>query len=636
MTNPSVLARPSVMLLGLLCIVALSYGAGLHGGYVFDDYPNIVDNARLHVGLTSGWNDWLAAAFSSPSSDLQRPLAMLTFAANHAISGLDPYWMKVTNLGIHLVNTLLVFGLVRALLRASGQRDPSRTYRLSLWITAAWALNPINLMSVLFVVQRMESLSHVFVFSGLWLYLVGRERLRIDGEGWVLAGAGIAGGTALGVLGKESAVLLPVYALALEWGLLRFATKGHARDRRLLLFYAAVLVLPAIAGAAWLFPSVMSGTAYAGRDFTMGERLLTETRVVLDYLHWTVLPDLGQLSLYHDDYLVSRGLLSPPATAAALLALGLLVTAAAWLRPRRPLMALGIAWFLAAQLLTATVLPLELVFEHRNYFASLGLMLFIGDALFLAPPSQTLRRAGVAAACLLLLFYAGITTLRSREWSDPLRFAVTEAAKHPQSPRATYELARDLIILTGYRHDSPSLDPAFAALERAMSAPQATPMPESAAIVLASRTNRPVEPRWWYRLQDKLKTSAIGPQQINAIAALVDCQLEGNCQLPPQAMLDTFAAALQHGRHPEVLNVFGNYALNSLDNPTTALGLWQEAARQAPSVAQYQVNLARLFIASGQPALAKQHISALRKLGRLGQNEALARELETLAATHAK
>ena len=103
--------RIAMMLVVVLGVVALAYAPGLNGGFVFDDYPNIVDNTTLHVHFGSGWFEWVAAAFSSPSADLQRPLAMLSFAVNHALTGLDPYWMKLTNVGIHLANTLLVFSL---------------------------------------------------------------------------------------------------------------------------------------------------------------------------------------------------------------------------------------------------------------------------------------------------------------------------------------------------------------------------------------------------------------------------------------------------------------------------------------------------------------------------------------------
>jgi hypothetical protein len=621
----------------VLTLVALVYWPGLHGGYVFDDFPNIVDNLALHVTFQSGWAQWLAAVFSSPSSDLQRPLAMSSFAINYALTGLDPFWMKFTNLGIHLLNTWLVFGLSRRVLdamdqRPNGSEGDARRHWIALWIAAAWALNPINLMAVLFVVQRMESLSHTFVFAGLWLYLAGRSRLLATGHGWAMLLGGLIGGVALGILAKESAVLLPLYACALEWSLLGFASLGYARDRRLMAIFGLSLVLPAAIGLAWVAPRALASNAFAARDFTLGERLLTETRVVVDYLHWTQLPKLRQLSLYHDDYPVSRGLLSPASTLAALLVLAVLIGTMVLLRKRRPLMALGLAWFFAAHVLTATVIPLELMYEHRNYFASLGVCLVLADVLLRLPRDLVPRRVGAIVALALLALYSGLTMLRAREWQDSLRFSITEAAKHPQSPRATYDLARKFIILSDYQPDSPYVSPALAALARAMHVSNASPLPESAAIIFAARMGMPQEREWWLGIQSKLRDQPAGPQQTASLGSLVDCELQHHCRLLQQDMIDTFLAALERGPDAEVLNIYGNYALNALRDPSLALRLWQDAVQQAPNVVQYRETLARMLIASGQLDEAVVQIAQVRRLGRLGQNEAAAQALEQLVA----
>src|SRR5690606_31921053 len=109
-------------------------------------HPNIISNLRLHVGFGSDLQAWLSAVFSSPASDLPRPLAMLSFALNHAWTGLDPYWMKLTNIGIHVTNTGLVFVLVRRLLTLLPSVQAADARRLEwavLWVAAVWALNPI-------------------------------------------------------------------------------------------------------------------------------------------------------------------------------------------------------------------------------------------------------------------------------------------------------------------------------------------------------------------------------------------------------------------------------------------------------------------------------------------------------------
>ena len=67
-------------LLSCLCILTvLVYQPGLQGGFIFDDYPNIVHNVALHVDALQ-LSEWIAAAMSSPAANLPRPIAMLSFA----------------------------------------------------------------------------------------------------------------------------------------------------------------------------------------------------------------------------------------------------------------------------------------------------------------------------------------------------------------------------------------------------------------------------------------------------------------------------------------------------------------------------------------------------------------------------
>lgn len=615
--------RPYLVPLGLSLLVLAVFAVylpGLRGGFVFDDYPNIVLNRALHV-TSMEWRDWVAATFSSDAGRLQRPLAMLTFAAQHYFTGLDPGPMKLVNIAIHAFNALLVFGLCRALLRATGANDTTRVSALALIMASLWALMPINLMGVLFIVQRMESLSHLFVFAGLWLYIAGRERQRQGRSGWWHIFAGILGCGALGTLCKESAVLLPLYSLVLEIVLFRFRTADGARDRKLALFYGVTLFLPAIAAIAWLLPKAMSPGAYARRDFDMADRLLTQPRVLLDYLRWTVLPNLSQLSLFHDDYPASRGPFSPPSTLPALALLAALAFAAFRLRFRRPLFALGVAWFFAAQALTATFIPLELVFEHRNYFASVGVAIALVDLLLPRAADAKRLRIGMLIAAMMTLFYAGTTCLRANEWRDPLAFAYTEAAKHPASPRASYHLAQVLVILSKQQQGSPLTQEAFVALEKARKVPNSGILPAQGLLLLAAQTGRPLKDEWWLEMIEKLSTRPIGPQEQGALASLNDCVIASECEFPPGRMLAVFAAALSRGDDIEVLNVYGNYVLNVLDNPALAEEIARDVCRRAPGNPQYRENLIRLLIAFGKYDEASAQISVLRASGRFGSNE---------------
>lgn len=622
-----------LMAIALLASVALVYWPGSGGGFVFDDYPNIVDNVALHVtGLSR--NEWLAAIFSSPTSSLQRPLAMLTFAVNHYFTGLDPEPMKLTNIAIHMLNTLLVFGLCRAILSTlAAPRTDQRSAALatdlaSLLIAGFWGLHPINLMAVLFIVQRMESLSHTFVFIGLWMYVAGRVRQATGRSGWLLILGGLIPCTVLGLLAKESAALLPLYAFCLEFCLFRFRSDDGRVDRRLHALFVLVLWLPAFLGMLWLLPKTISANAYLSRDFSLVERLLTEPRVVLTYLRWILLPDIDQLSLYHDDYAPSRGLWSPPSTLFALLAVFAFMVTAFRYRQRRPLLSLGLLWFFGAQLLTATIIPLELVFEHRNYFASLGIGIALADVFQLVPTTTGRRRLGYVVFFALLLFCTAVTHLRALEWNNQVRFSMSEADRHPQSPRATYDAARTMVILSNYRVDSPFIADAVAALERAQKVPGGGILPDQAALMFGARTGRGLQRAWWDDIDHKLATRPIGTQELAALASLTKCAVNKHCNFPHDDMLAMYGAALSRGQNAEVLNIYGDYALNVLDDSALTLKLWQEASAMDPGAAEYHISLAKLLTRLGRYDEARIEISRLRKCGKLDQYEMTAVSLE--------
>src|SRR6185312_4673087 len=109
---------PWLLLAAAVIATAGVYWPGVSGGWVFDDYPNIIDNAAIHI--TRGHSTlaaWVNSALSSPSSFLRRPLASLTFSLNWYFGSGDPWPFKVTNVVIHLINGVLVFCVLRALLR---------------------------------------------------------------------------------------------------------------------------------------------------------------------------------------------------------------------------------------------------------------------------------------------------------------------------------------------------------------------------------------------------------------------------------------------------------------------------------------------------------------------------------------
>ncbi len=586
----------------LLAVVTAIYWPGLHGGFLFDDFPNIVDNHALH--MTQLDLESLKAALSSPSGE-QRPLAAASFALNAYFTGLDPEPMKAFNVIIHLLNAALIYALMLILLRLRDmQREPAPTRApsrrfMALAIAAAWALAPINLTPVLYVVQRMESLCNLFVLVGLWMYLHGRER-QIGGEaGWIWLAGGLLAGTGIGVLAKESALLLPLYATLSEWSLLRWRCANARPASILRRLHWTMLAMGAML-AILVLPGFISSSSWGFRSFTLWQRLMTEPRVLWSYIDWTTLPNLGRLGFYYDDYVASTSLLSPPTTMFALLGLLALGMVAIASRKRGPLVSLGLAWFLAAHAMTATVVPLELVFEHRNYFASMGLFL----ALLAACEPLFLRPALQRVAPILLAAWIGwlgfVTALRVQEWQHPLRLVESLAAKQPRSPRTQYELGRTYLVLSNYDPASPFTPLSRKVFERAAALPGASPLAVQALLIQSAHLGAQEDPAWWNQLNSKLRQRRPGPQEIQALYSMTQCMIVGDCRFAPEHMQDAFHAAMANPPPaPEVLSIYANYAINVLHDQALAISLARESVRLAPANPTYRKNLALLLRNSG-------------------------------------
>jgi hypothetical protein len=700
------------LLLAAFVVTLAVYWPGLSGGFLFDDYPNIVDNHGVQPQNAS-FSSLVGAALSSPASEFKRPLASLSFAVNYLISSLDPYWMKLTNLVIHLLNGLLAFLLTRKLLRAIsvGARSramplqiPNPDHRISAesntreraptrmrvaagqrpgivaaLIATSWMLLPINLTGVLYVVQRMESMANLFVLLGLLGYVSGRARMlglsepeptNADSRSWtssstrgfLICTLSITAPTVVGILAKETAVMLPLYALLVEWSIFGFHPNSHVTlraslsdrqppqkyDRRVLCLFLLVLVVPMIVGVAWLLPGVLRAENWASRDFTLGTRLLSEARIIVDYITWTLLPTPDALSFYHDNFHASTGLLKPWTTLASIVALVALLAVAIWLRRGQPLAALGIALFLGCQLLTGTILPLELIYEHRNYFASLGLLLTVIPWLA-APSSARDRTANVmnaqaegdekhtgmiasktpsvmvaglpmalpryALLAGLLLCWTALTALTAYAWGNPLRLAEDLASRAPQSPRAEYELGRTYIVYSHYDPSSPFTALAYPPLERAAKLPDSSILPEQALIFMNSRMHLPLKDAWWNSMTTKLKAHKPGVQDESSLAALTQCAREQRCTLPEQRMIQVFLAALAHPKpSARLLATYGDYAWNVLNDHTLGLRMTKEAVSTQPTEPAYQITLIRMLAAQGEKVEAEAAIKKLETL----------------------
>ena len=449
----------------LAAAVLLVYWPGLSGPFVFDDFHNFVENPAVQV---DEWSlESIREAATAYGTRLpHRPVATLSLAMDYWVWGDNAFGFKLTNLLIHVFNALLVLFLLRRL-----QETVNRQFNQSwpVWsaflLAAVWALHPLQVSSVLYAVQRMELLAVTFMLLALVGYLKGRQK-TLDGAGgagmW-FALAGVA--TLFSVLSKQIGVLAPLLMLALEFVVFRFGGLAERSARRLKAVFLAVVGLYLLLFLFWLLPQQMDPAQWAHREFNAYERLITQLRVLPMYIGWVLLPLPENHLFYYDHLRHSEGLLQPMTTLLGGLFLVFLAIVAWVARNRAPMVALGIVWFFVAHALTSNAISLELAFEHRNYFAVLGVLLAVAGVLRMMSVSLSQRILAVAAVALV--FGLGtITATQSATWGNQMNLALALVERNPESERAGLDLGELYLDYSDGHPASPFFGAAMQEFER--------------------------------------------------------------------------------------------------------------------------------------------------------------------------
>jgi len=620
---------PFLCLAVALVATFLVYQPGLSGPFLFDDGPNIIHNGRLAIHELNP-TALKQAALSGHSGPLLRPLSMMSFALNHYVAGLDPYYFKLTNLAIHLVNGLGVFVLTWLLLGFCRKRfEPDLTNVHVQWISvavaAAWLLHPFNLTSVLYVVQRMNSLSALFSIWGLALFLWGRARLYEGKNGLLPVLCSLLLFTPLAALSKENGALLPLFMLVAEVTLFGFHAEKPLVRHFLIWVYVLCIAIPAAIALSYLamhLDWLMAG--YKTRDFTLGERLMTEARVVWFYVWQILLPSIAQMGLYHDDIAISRGWLQPASTIPAMAGLIALLGLSFAARKKAPVMAFGVLFFLAGHSLESTIWPLEIAHEHRNYFPIYGLLLaLLFYALYPVKYVSNLRLRQTVVVLFIGLF-AFSTFVRAGKWANQQDLFEAEVEHHPESALANGELGAfyGSTFLSGAKVVERNYIASRGYFEKAANLDRNDTKPLFGLIMLSASWGKAVEPGWLNELAHRLETAPYAAISSDKLNTLTECQLEGVCGLANSEFESLLRAALRNPtlsgvNRAKVLDALSSYTIKVMHDNNAALGIMQEMVRAAPGETAYRFALIEFLAALGRYGEAKEQLAILKKMDTL-------------------
>ena len=569
-----------VAILAMTLAAAAVYLPGLSGPFIFDDTPNIVDKPEIQMQSIS-LEALSEAATAYGSGFPHRPVSTISLALDYWLWGDEPFGFKITNLVIHLITFVSIFLLARQLFRLTmngeGQR---RGFWPALTVAGIWAVHPLQVSTVLYVVQRMEILAALFIVLSLLAYVSARKRLQSGAPGgwWLMVAAGCS--TVLAVLSKETGALAPLFMLVIELLVFRFATAARRAARVLKLGFGAIVTSMLLFYLFWLIPEFVFGDHYVKREFDWDERLLTQLRVLPMYLGWILFPAIENYLFYYDHYLHSESLIEPVMTLlGGLLLLG--IGLAVWLlRRRAPLAALGIVWFFVAHALTSNLVSLELAFEHRNYLALFGVVLSLA-VLVRAGFGLLTRASDVLLPAISAALFVGVGLLafiRSATWGDEMTLGLHHVQVNPLSERAGLDLAEIYLGNDSWSSaGSPFVGSALAELERVAKLPGSRTTAEQALIILAAQRGDPSPDEAWKRLIRKVDARALDEPDYDALYHLVQARYRG-VDISDERLWQLHAALCKRSDIPAEIHArFGYYAALVLEDQFRATSAFRQA-----------------------------------------------------------
>ena len=429
--------RQTLLAIALLAILAwLVYADTLNASFIYDDTNHILTNPYIRMNAIT--SESVARVFKGELSS--RPLASLSFAVNYYMHGYDVRGYHAVNLIIHLLTALLVFLIARSTLELCGMGGTPAP----LLAAALWLVNPVHTQSVIYTVQRMNSLATLFYLLALFCYI--RARLKA-GSGnarirrMLFYGLCLVAGL-LGLAAKEIAATLPVMLFLYEWYFFQDLNRAWLKKRLPWIGLAVLLV----AGLAFFYlgadPLDKILASYRKHDFTPAQRLLTEPAVVIYYISLLIYPHPGRLALIYD-FPVFSSPAAPLAALAGILGLAALALAGVRLSKKQRLLSFAIFWFLGNLVIESSIFGLALVFEHRTYLPSVFPFIAL-TALALKPLRR--RVIPMTVICLLILVCGYWTYQRNRVWNDAVDFWQDNVAKAPRDTTVHNNLGQALLV----------------------------------------------------------------------------------------------------------------------------------------------------------------------------------------------
>src|SRR5215471_14745298 len=328
-----------LVVLAILTVVV--YANSLHGKFVFDDQQIVLQNPRLMnvhtlndaVAIGTGW----------------RQLLFLTYGLNYYWSGLDTFSYHIVNVVLHVINVLLVYGIILVALR-----DDARARFAAFGGAAVFAVHTMFSASVSYIAGRSSELCGTFYFGAILLFFMGLNSNERRRRILYIALASIAG--LLAWQAKQEAITLPLFLAAIVF------LRMEKKDWR---WIAPLAAIPLV-GLFLVWDQIKSLYATVGGNEILVSAGFEKVLPAATYFRTYI---TAVVDYYFPRFLVPASLNADPQIAPVdywyspeFLFAVVILAALAWLSVssyrRAPLLSLGIAALLVSPITAYAVIPL--------------------------------------------------------------------------------------------------------------------------------------------------------------------------------------------------------------------------------------------------------------------------------------
>jgi tetratricopeptide (TPR) repeat protein len=418
-TDPAPPREDAVLRSVILCLLlaastAWVYADSLRFDFVsYDDPGYVLDNASVALGISRGG---LRYALLSTDMGNWQPLNWLSYMLDYELYGLRAGGYHATNLILHILNTLLLFWILRGMTRAEWS---------SALVAALFGLHPLHVESVAWIAERKDVLSTFFALLAMAAYAAYARR---PSPARFLT---VALCFVLGLMAKPMLVTLPLLFLLLDhWPLARWR-RNFASARSLVIEKIPLLVISLAFGLLTLAVHHSRATlAYriVGQEIVglSGVNLANAIVSYIRYLGKTLWP--SELSvLYPHPALTESGGVPLEAWEVAIAAALLALISVGVFKSRRPYMVMGWSWYLVSLLPVIGIFQTgaQAMADRYTYIPLIGIFIAVvwGIAEWVArwrPGGRNLAPAAGVAAIVLLALYAAAAQRAVQPWRGSL------------------------------------------------------------------------------------------------------------------------------------------------------------------------------------------------------------------------